>query len=71
MVAKAGDPGFVHGIVSLVPHNGKPELIATITVTGAEATLATLPALTHSPSRALACAETRPVAARVVIRIGS
>ena len=32
MVARAGDPGFVHGIVSLVPHNGKPELIATITV---------------------------------------
>ena len=34
MVARAGDPGFVDGIVSLVPHNlnGKPELIATITV---------------------------------------
>ena len=32
MVARDGDPGFVDGIVSLVPHNGKPELIATITV---------------------------------------
>ena len=32
MEARAGDPGFVDGIITLVLHNGKPELIATITV---------------------------------------